>query len=110
MGSLAGLPSVKTAHDNDAIGTKKFRKVTKSPLNAKQLAEFKEILLLKRRQLEGDVSSGKTAAKKERAAKRAEAKEAAPKVESKKDAKRAKRKAAKKKKATEKKGGKKADE
>jgi|GEM_PF-653098 len=60
--------------------------------------------------LEGDVSSGKTAAKKERVAKRAEAKVAAPKPASKKDAKRAKRKAAKQKKVADKKGGKKADE
>lgn len=57
LASLAGLPSVKSSGDTEDLSAKKFRKVTKSPLNAKQLAEFKEILLLKRAQLVGDVSS-----------------------------------------------------
>lgn len=57
LASLAGLPSVKSSGDSEDLGAKKFRKVTKSPLSAKQLAEFKEILLLKRAQLVGDVSS-----------------------------------------------------
>ncbi len=56
VASAAGLPAVKTGPDTEDASQKKFRKVTKSPLTPKQLAEFTDILLQKRRQLEGDVS------------------------------------------------------
>ncbi|GAB4543752.1 MAG: hypothetical protein Tsb0013_00170 [Phycisphaerales bacterium] len=61
LASAAGLSGLSRA-SQEREKQKKYRRVTKSPFNADQLAEFREMLREKRRQLVGDVSSMETEA------------------------------------------------
>lgn len=61
LASAAGLSDVSRA-SAEAEKAKSYRRVKKSPFKPDQLAEFREMLILKRRQLVGDVSSMETEA------------------------------------------------
>lgn len=56
LAQAAGISGLNRA-SAEAKKQKSFRKVTKSPFKPEQLAEFREMLIGKRRQLVGDVSS-----------------------------------------------------
>jgi DnaK suppressor protein len=57
LAAAAGLAGVRSSARADTHREKKYRRLTKSPLNEKQIAEFRELLIVKRRQLLGDVTS-----------------------------------------------------
>lgn len=56
LAAAAGLHPVKATGNGDAP-VRSYTRVTKSPFDKKELAEFKEMLLVKRRQIEGDVNA-----------------------------------------------------
>jgi DnaK suppressor protein len=57
LAAAAGLAGVRSSARADTHREKKYRRISKSPLSPKQLAEFRELLIVKRRQLLGDVTS-----------------------------------------------------
>lgn len=56
LAAAAGLHPVKATGNGDAPA-RNYTRVTKSPFDKKELAEFREMLLTKRRQIEGDVNA-----------------------------------------------------
>ncbi len=56
LAAAAGLHPVKNTANGDGP-TRNYTRVTKSPFDKKELSEFREILLVKRRQIEGDVNA-----------------------------------------------------
>jgi RNA polymerase-binding protein DksA len=61
LAAAAGLHPVKSTSNGDAPA-RNYTRVTKSPFDKKELAEFREMLLIKRRQIEGDVNAMETEA------------------------------------------------
>jgi len=57
LAALAGLPAVVSGDAPPRETQKKRRRLTKSPIGAKQLAAYRELLLQKRREVVGNVSS-----------------------------------------------------
>ncbi len=57
LAEAAGLTSIRSAAAAVQESKKKYRRLSKSPFNAEQLQEFRQILLEKRAQLVGDVTS-----------------------------------------------------
>ena len=57
LAQAAGLSSIRSAVAAAQDAKKKYRRLSKSPLSAEQLSEFRMILLEKRAQLVGDVTS-----------------------------------------------------
>lgn len=56
LAAAAGLHPVKSTSNGDAP-VRNYTRQTKSPFDKKELAEFREMLLTKRRQIEGDVNA-----------------------------------------------------
>lgn len=56
LAAAAGLMPVKNTSNGDAPA-RNYTRVTKTPFNKKELEEFREMLLIKRRQIEGDVNA-----------------------------------------------------
>lgn len=57
LAALAGLPAVASGDAAPPEAEKKRRRLTKSPIGAKQLAVYRDLLLQKRREVVGNVSS-----------------------------------------------------
>ncbi len=56
LAAAAGLHPVKATGNSDAPA-RSYTRVTKTPFDKKEIAEFREMLLVKRRQIEGDVNA-----------------------------------------------------
>lgn len=56
LAAAAGLHPVKSTSNGESVH-RTYTKLTKSPFSKKELEEFREMLLVKRRQIEGDVNS-----------------------------------------------------
>lgn len=57
LADLAGITSIRASEVTSTEAHKSYKRITKSPLTAAQLKEFRELLIEKRRQLVGDVTS-----------------------------------------------------
>ncbi len=57
LADLAGITPIRASEAHSTEKAKPYKRITKSPHTAAQLAEFRELLITKRRQLVGDVTS-----------------------------------------------------
>lgn len=57
LADLAGITSIRASEVASIEAHKSYKRITKSPLTTAQLKEFRELLIEKRRQLVGDVTS-----------------------------------------------------